>query len=351
VSARSQPSWDTPGTFEVAAGVHRIPLPLPGDGLKAVNVYVIKDGDQLALVDTGSFRRESVRALEQGLATLGASLADISVVLATHAHYDHYGLVSKIRASSGAEVVLGDQEIELLRVAIETDIFERWVEHRRAWLGRHGAFGLVGAIEGFERHQQLEAAREDGRWERPDRVLADGETVELRERTLQARWTPGHTRGHIVYHDREHGLLFAGDHVLPHITPSLGFEPFTDGRALELFLGSLAAIRDVPVESVLPGHGPVFSDLAGRVDELEHHHQLRLASCVAVISDEGARSANAVARSLTWTSRRTRFSELDPFNRMLAVTETVTHLELLVQSGRLKRDEADGDVFAYALAA
>jgi hypothetical protein len=33
------PDWTEPGLFTVAPGVHRIPLPLPNDGLRAVNVY------------------------------------------------------------------------------------------------------------------------------------------------------------------------------------------------------------------------------------------------------------------------------------------------------------------------
>src|SRR3712207_8035936 len=44
---------------------------------------------------------------------------------------------------------------------------------------------------------------------------------------------PIYTRGHLMFLDERDGTLFAGDHVLPHITPSLGFEPFMDGRALE----------------------------------------------------------------------------------------------------------------------
>lgn len=351
MSNSSPRDWDAPGAFEVAAGVHRIPLPLPGDGLKAINVYAIEDADRIALIDSGSFRSESVAALERGLAALGATTADIGLVLATHAHYDHYGLASRLRTISGAEVALGDQEIELLSVAVEPQRFALWEEHRRRWLTRHGAASLVAAIERFERHQQLEATRDEGRWEPPDRVLADGATVELNSRTLRIHWTPGHTRGHIVYEDPEHGLLFAGDHVLPHITPSLGFEPFTDGRALELFLESLAAIRTLPARRVLPGHGPVFDDLTARIDELRAHHQQRLAGCAAVILSEGSRSASAVAGRLKWTRRELSFSELDAFNRMLAVTETVTHLELLVREGRLRHDERDHDELAYALAA
>ena len=45
--------WVTPGAFEVAPGVHRIPLPLPLDGLRAVNVYALRDGDGLVLIDAG----------------------------------------------------------------------------------------------------------------------------------------------------------------------------------------------------------------------------------------------------------------------------------------------------------
>ena len=42
-------------------------------------------------------------------------------------------------------------------------------------------------------------------------------------RTIDAVHTPGHTPGHYVFADRADGLLFAGDHVLPTITPSIGF--------------------------------------------------------------------------------------------------------------------------------
>ena len=55
--------------------------------------------------------------------------------------------------------------------------------------------------------------------------------------------TPGHTRGHVVFHDTGGGLLFAGDHVLPAITPSIGFEPVLSDDPLGAFLGSLTLMR------------------------------------------------------------------------------------------------------------
>ena len=51
--------WDAPGVYPVMDGVYRIPLPLPNDGLRAVNVYAIADGDGLVLIDGGWALAES----------------------------------------------------------------------------------------------------------------------------------------------------------------------------------------------------------------------------------------------------------------------------------------------------
>jgi glyoxylase-like metal-dependent hydrolase (beta-lactamase superfamily II) len=171
---------------------------------------------------------------------------------------------------------------------------------------------------------------------------------DLGTRQLRAVATPGHTSGHMVFVDVDARLLFAGDHVLPHITPSIGFEGFSDGHGLEAFLGSLRASRDLPADLVLPGHGPVFADLAGRVDELLAHHDTRLAACVAAL-DDGPRTAAEVARALTWTRRERSFADLDTFNSMLATTETITHLELLADRGDVARERDEG-VVRYAAA-
>jgi glyoxylase-like metal-dependent hydrolase (beta-lactamase superfamily II) len=51
----------------------------------------------------------------------------------------------------------------------------------------------------------------------PDRWLG-AETLRFGDRELRVIPTPGHTKGHVVYLDERRGLLFSGDHVLPHIT-------------------------------------------------------------------------------------------------------------------------------------
>lgn len=333
-------AWQEPGTFEVAPGVHRIPVPLPQDGLRAINVYAIVEDDGLVLVDTGWRHPDTVAALRAGLATLGSDGSDIKRVLATHCHYDHYGLTAYIRENSGAEILLGRTEVESLEPAIHGS----WAlarEHRRKWMERHHAGALLDAMEAAEDQDNYESVRAESRWENPDRMLDDGEIIELQDHRIEAILCPGHTRGHIAYFDRDNGLLFAGDHVLPHITPSLGFEPFTDGQALGRFIASLNKVRDLPARLVLPGHGPVTDDLAGRVDELLAHHDKRLADSERAAAVPS--SAVDVANQLTWTRREHAFADLDVFNQMLAAAETVTHLEYLLDTGRVTREvDADG---------
>ena len=84
--------WTVPGVYPVAPGVHRVPLPLPTDGLRAVNVYVIGDDGGLVLIDSGWALEQARAALTSALAALGAGLGDVRSFLVTHVHRDHYTL-------------------------------------------------------------------------------------------------------------------------------------------------------------------------------------------------------------------------------------------------------------------
>ncbi|MDQ1696712.1 MAG: hypothetical protein QOJ03_2065, partial [Frankiaceae bacterium] len=160
-------------------------------------------------------------------------------------------------------------------------------------------------------------------------------------RTLDVVPTPGHTRGHVVFHDAAAGLLFAGDHVLPTITPSIGFEPVLSPNPLGDFLASLAVVRARPDATLLPAHGPVTPSVHARVDELVAHHGTRLDETEHSVA-LGATTAYDVAGQLKWTRRLRSLNDLDPFNQMLAVAETGAHLELLVAQGRLSVDTSEG---------
>src|SRR5579859_8233732 len=222
VPAGSGP-WTEPGAYAVAAGVHRIPLPLPGDALKAVNVYAVEDGDRLALVDAGWHRDDSWEALRSALREIGAQPGDIRRVLVTHIHHDHYGQAPRLRAESGAAVLLGEGERRSFSTILDPGQRRLADADRIRRVVTAGAAELVPALEKAIRHA---GAMGLALWEPPDVFAADGAVVELRTRAFEVVATPGHTRGHVSFLDRADRLFFAGDHVLPHITPSLGVEPW-----------------------------------------------------------------------------------------------------------------------------
>jgi hypothetical protein len=95
---------------QVAPSVHRIPLPLPNDGLRAVNVYAIQGPDGTGLIDGGWFIPEALDTLRNSLAEIGVGIHDITTVLATHFHRDHYTMAIELRRLTGCAVALGAPE-------------------------------------------------------------------------------------------------------------------------------------------------------------------------------------------------------------------------------------------------
>ncbi|GAA4883570.1 MBL fold metallo-hydrolase [Saccharopolyspora cebuensis] len=330
----SRHEWMEPGAFEVAAGVHRIPLPLPNDGLRAVNVYAIADGDALTLVDGGWALEESRDRLDRALRTLGAGLGDIRQFLVTHAHRDHYTQAIAVRREYGSTVRLGEGERATLRALRDPE--HRSNRAQLALLAECGAKPVLEAVRAASR-----SPRAGHFWEEPDEWIGETTDVGLPDRPLRALATPGHTRGHLVFLDEAHGLMFAGDHVLPHITPSIGFEQAPGPLPLRDYLDSLRLVRALPDMRLLPAHGPVTGSVHARVDELLDHHDGRLAASADVV-ERGADTAYAAARGLTWTRRERALDDLDPYNQMLAVLETKAHLDVLVLQGRLRAEEIDG---------
>lgn len=338
--------WTAPGVFEVAPGVHRIPLPLPNDALRAVNVYALDGGpDGCVLVDSGWALDLARERLEEGLAAIGRGLGDISRFLVTHAHRDHYTLGVVLRRTFGTRLALGLGEQPNLERIIESRTGESAAGGMEDAMVRWGAQPVLDQWR--ELYGEADRAKNRADYEAPDDWLVGGADLEVGKRTLRVLPTPGHTRGHVVFLDSTESLLFSGDHVLPHITPSIGFEPAPVAAALGDYLRSLRLLLGHPDAVMLPAHGAPGGSVHARVHELLAHHEARLAATREAVAD-GAGTAYETAQRLGWTRRAKHFDTLDVFNRLLATGETAAHLEVLVDRGVL-RAERGGPVTGYAI--
>ena len=344
-AAADRYAWAQPGVEDLGGGVHRIPLPLPMDGLKAVNVYAITDPGGVDLIDAGIALVPARERLTAALRQLGYELGDIRNFFVTHIHIDHYSLAVELRKTFRTVVSLGEEERANL-IATREMLNASKARFFGLWdLQRLGAKELAD-----------EFTTQDGRppaivdWEDPDHWVTDGTDLNMRTRTLRAVHTPGHTRGHLVYHDTAAGIMFAGDHVLPHITPSIGFEPAGNRMALRDYLSSLARTLTLPDARLFPAHGPVTGSTHERVNELLAHHDARLAETLAAV-EAGHATPFEVAKAIKWTRRQRLFDDLDLFAQIQAVNETAAHLEVLLVRGQVTRETSPAGADLYQVPA
>lgn len=329
--------WTEPGAYSVAPGVYRVPLPLPLDGLQAVNVYVIEGDQGLTCIDGGWALVESRQLFESALKSIGAHPRDIKEFLVTHAHRDHYTQAITLREEFGCATVslgFGDKgTIDLIHQGLDTQpLIERIRQAGAEELAVRWTHTLEKANPAIYQYPDI--------WLHQDTRLAVG------DRTIDAIATPGHTAGHFVFADLDAGLLFAGDHVLPTITPSIGFESAPRPNRLQDFLESLEKVRRLPDLRLLPAHGGTHMRSHERVDQLLAHHDERLDVCQAAV-DLRTCTAYEVAAELPWTSRQYKFGDLDDLNAGLAVLEIALHLDLLVARGSVRRSVDGDDVSRY----
>lgn len=319
--------WGDLGCYQVSEGVHRIPLTMPNDGLRAVNVYALEVDDGLVLIDGGWAVESAFGELESALATIGRSPDDVRDVYVTHVHRDHYTFAVRLRERHGARIHLGAPERPGL--AAVRELASNVPASSLRELARSGAADLGARIEAVTRDLPFDVAD----WADPDSWVGSG-PIDLGGRVLEAVPTPGHTKGHVVYHDLDHGLLFSGDHVLPTITPSIGFELGEWDLPLDRFLGSLELLLERPDARLMPAHGYPGDSVHVRVEALLEHHRVRFDEVSAAVKDAGGAATGVeVAERLLWTRRATPFADLDDFNRMIAVCETIAHLDVLVHRG------------------
>ena len=332
VGALQRQTWAAgrlPPVEQVRRELWSIPVPLPNNPLRYVLVYALAHHYGLALIDAGWDTDTAWQALLDGIRTTGHEIGDVTAVVATHVHPDHYGLAHRVRQASGAWIALHPADAELLDA--DTDVgLPALVSAARELFASAGAPDLeISPTLLADAQDYLTPA------DPPDRLLSDGQQLTFGRRSLTVVHTPGHTPGHVCLHDRADGLLFTGDHVLPRITSTVGLHGSPDHDALGEFLTSLARIAELAdgIREVLPAHEHRFVGLELRVADLLAHHEERLAAAHRAVTAHPGGSAWQLAQHLEWSRP---WDDIDPIMQRLAAAETLAHLVLLRRRGHLR---------------
>jgi glyoxylase-like metal-dependent hydrolase (beta-lactamase superfamily II) len=323
-------------------GITRIQLPIGLHRIESVNAYAIADGEHLTLVDCGIWRAgdaadnpdgEGLATLEAGLRAEGYELRDISRIVVTHAHIDHYGLAGRLMELSGAELwmhALTDLDAEKYRHP------ETAKARRRDTYSDHGLTGaeLDEVAYGLEDwlpylHSVVEASNR----------LRGGERVRIGSGDWEVIHTPGHSVGHICLWSPTLGALLSGDHLLPGVTPPVTFERGFDADPLRSYLASLEEIERRQPRIVLPGHGRPFADCGRRIEVIVRNKRRRLQAVRDLI---GKRPQTVVDIAEQVFAR-----DLPSWQRSFALSETLAHIAYLRSEGVVERRTRPDGVYEW----
>ena len=271
---------------EVASGVFRLILPLGIHGIPSVNGYLLADDAGDTLVDCGIALEDPSQGgpdtdgtvpLERALTACGSSFARLRRLVITHAHIDHFGIAGEVVRRSDAEL--------WMHTATDLDLAKYEdpglaVDRRTLMLADHGLFGetLDQASSGLR--DWLPVMPSIGR---PTHLLNGGETLQAAGRSWRVVPTPGHSPGHICLWTEQDRLLCSGDHLLKNISPPVTFERGFERDPMGSYLESLQTVQRLAPTLVLPGHGDVFADGAGRAAVIERKKRQRLEKLLGII--------------------------------------------------------------------
>jgi glyoxylase-like metal-dependent hydrolase (beta-lactamase superfamily II) len=322
--------------FAASAGIHCLAVPTPF-AVGRVNCYLIED-EPLTLIDTGPNSGKSLDELERALAAHGRTIEELGLIVITHQHMDHLGLLEVVSRRSGAEVAalhLLAPYLADFGASVTADD-----EFSHAVMRRHGipadmatVLGAVGV-----------AFRAFGSRGKVTHELHDGDQLVLRDRTFEVMHRPGHSPSDTIFWDAERQILIAGDHLLAHISSNpLVHRPLEAGhgqprpQALIQYIDSMLATRELPARVVLTGHGEPITEHTELIDERLRLHRRRAEKMLRML-DARPLTAYEIAVQM--------WGNVAVTQAYLTLSEVLGHLDLLLRDG-LVRELDDAGVVRF----
>jgi glyoxylase-like metal-dependent hydrolase (beta-lactamase superfamily II) len=313
--------------------VVRISLPTPFP-VGPVNVFLIKS-DPLILIDAGVKSEEAWRKLVRTLAEHSLAPRDIRLILLTHGHLDHVGLVPRLIGESGAKTYAHPDVVD--QYANYDHELEAGQRFYHDVLLEFGA--PAGAVD--EVMQFRSVFNELGGTFAVDHALADGETVA----GFEARYVPGHSASDTLFHSADRRAAFTGDHVLKGISPNPLLRRASrnsNARACSLveYQRSLRFTRSLDIDTCYPGHGSPFAEHGAVIDGLLERHERRTREVGHLLAEKPMTPYEIVTRI---------FPKITSHSLHFALSVAIGHLDVLEDRSEVRMENVNG-VVVYRLA-
>jgi glyoxylase-like metal-dependent hydrolase (beta-lactamase superfamily II) len=317
----------------------RLPTPT-GYDFGDINSYAIlpePGSNQLVLIDTGVGREVCWQALETGLGQFDFAIEDITLLLLTHGHTDHFGQAARIKEVSGCEVWghgAISASVNRYLPSPEQIAREKLFFHR---------LGLSDAMydKAYKYRKHMDKVYKPCAL---DRELSDGDVIPVEGFELQTIHTPGHCPEEVVFWQAETRQMFSGDHLLTNITPvCLLHVPELPGadriHALTEYYQSTDKVIPYDVKYVYPSHGDVIYDHRELIAGYKLSTERRLLKISRILEKHGSLSPLGVAQQL--------FPKVWESQLYAVISEVMGHLDMLADGGYADITERGG-ILHYA---
>lgn len=321
---------------EVADGVFWLRFSLPMSGLNHINLWALKDGDEWVVVDTGIANRESKDIWKDHFENLMGG-RPVSRVIVTHLHPDHCGLAGWISRKFGAPLLMTRGEYFLCRLmAADTGkvapqegihFYQKAGyndEQIELYKARFGGFGkaIAPMPNSYDRIQ-------------------DGEKLIINGKEWFVVVGSGHSPEHACLWCPELSICLSGDQILPNISSNVSVWPTQpEGNPLQNWIDSCGKLIDtLPGDTLIcPAHGIPFHGAHRRLQKLIDHHEKALDRL-----HDHCRTPKLSTEVYPVLFRRT----INDGNRIMAVGESIAHLNCLLKRGHMSRRLNDAGQFSY----
>ena len=313
----------------------KIPVPL---ALKTVNSYLLKDQNKgYVWVDPGLNTEHIQELWQQVFSHLGITPKQITKIVCTHQHPDHFGLAGYAQQLTDAPVYLSESGFAYAN--------ELW--------GENEVFAAQ-LSELFSCHQVpstlIEAIVDNLNWFKtvvypfPEvTTLAANSELIIGEQSWTTIETSGHAKGHMMLYNTVTKQMICGDQVLPRITPHVGVVPGEEEeRPLFQFLSCLNQIKHIDVNEIFPGHGDKFLNWGSRIEAIISHHERRLTKLVQLVHERETLSAFEASNLVFGIHLHKQ-----PQNLRFAITEMIAHLDYLVEQDKLIKQFNNNGLIYY----
>ena len=315
--------------FEVLKGVYWLRMPLPMS-LDHINLWLLKDSDQWIIVDTGLDSKESREAWERVFDEF-MEPASIKYIVVTHYHPDHIGMAAWLHQRCKKPVHISRGEFSWYRRIIDRDASDFEQTFRR--FARE-----VGLTEkAVETYLPMFAVENKAPGERLEKqmvsFMSEGDFFTIGGKEWSIVGGNGHSPEHCCLYCPELKVMISGDQLLPRISSNISVTTMNEfDDPLADWLQSCDKLKQlIPNETlILPAHQEPFYGAKVRAEQLIDMHKQQL----QLLRDSTKQELDTIDATRILFNR-----ELNAFERFMAISETLSHLNYLITQGDLHRNK------------